>query len=254
MAIRVIPVLDIKAGRVVAAVAGNRDHYAPLGGDPDGPSSDPVMQAVRLRTLFESLGIPQPIPFYVADLDAIEGDLPRLDLISQLSKIGIEVWIDSGVQSALDVPPLFEAGASVVILGLETLAGPEELKMILEAHPPDRIAFSLDLWNGKLLRREKADWPTDQPRELAEFVIDLGLRTLLMIDLQQTGTGEGTGLEGLLQDLHSSNQEVQLIPGGGIANVEELRRLRALGAGAALVGAALRDGRIGVEELRDLQS
>ena len=67
----VIPVLDLKNGRAVAAFAGQRDHYQPVRSILHA-TSNPLDLARAIR---ETLGLRT---LYLADLDAIAGNAPAV--------------------------------------------------------------------------------------------------------------------------------------------------------------------------------
>ncbi|HEU5117404.1 MAG TPA: hisA/hisF family protein, partial [Isosphaeraceae bacterium] len=79
---RWFPVLDVREGKAVLARKGERDHYRPLKSvlHPD-PDPRAIGQAVRDR-----LG---EIPLYLADLDAIQGGVPDLNLVRDLASLGL---------------------------------------------------------------------------------------------------------------------------------------------------------------------
>ena len=62
------------------------------------------------------------------------------------------------------------------------------------------------------------------------------------------GTDRGIGTEELLTRLrgHSSARS-SISVGGGIRGIDDLQRLKGLGASSVLVGSAIHDGRIGAE-------
>jgi phosphoribosylformimino-5-aminoimidazole carboxamide ribotide isomerase len=256
---RIIPVLDIKAGRAVHAVAGNRAHYEPLKSVLH-EGCDPFALARAYR---EVLGLSE---LYVADLDAIEGRMPNNDVLRNLARLAEackpeppskamehtsrsrgEIWLDLGVRDRCDLSLPVGAGAWVVILGLETLGGPRPLQRIMANGDPDRIAFSLDLREGSAMMDEASDWDAREPLRLADFAVTAGIRRLLLLDLARIGTGSGTGTLGLLVELRGRFPELEIIVGGGVAGPHELPVLQRAGASAVLLGSTLHDGRIGRE-------
>ena len=84
---------------------------------------------------------------YVADLDAIEGGTNPTNsgLLGQISALGAPVWVDAGVTTPAAANAVLEAGASAVIVGLETLTSIEALGEISQAIGGERVAFSVDL-------------------------------------------------------------------------------------------------------------
>jgi phosphoribosylformimino-5-aminoimidazole carboxamide ribotide isomerase len=244
---RVIPVLDLQAGRAVHAVGGNRAHYEPLRSVLH-ESSDPIGLARAGR---DALGLRE---MYLADLDAIAGAAPAAAVYRALGSLGIRLWVDAGVRDAASLPPLLDAGVATIIVGLETVRGPAALAEViasplLDRSGAERLVFSLDVRGGVPLFAAGADWGTDVPLALAESVVAMGLRRILLLDLARVGTGRGPGTLPLLARLAAAHPEVELIAGGGIAGADDLIAAARAGAAAALVGSALHDGRIGAADL-----
>jgi phosphoribosylformimino-5-aminoimidazole carboxamide ribotide isomerase len=235
---RVIPVLDLKAGRAVHAVAGDRAHYGPVrtilheGSDPAG-----LARAFRETLCLDEL--------YVADLEAIAGKPPDLVLSKLAAQEGL--WVDAGIRDADDLAPLLALCRTIVVLGLETLRGPEALSRIVRAAGPSPLAFSLDLRQGIPLVSESARWGTQDPLRFAAAAIDAGLRRTILLDLARVGTGQGTGTLDLLMALRARHASLEIVVGGGVSGPDDLRRLADAGASAVLVASALHDGRIGRE-------
>ncbi|HEV3162983.1 MAG TPA: HisA/HisF-related TIM barrel protein [Isosphaeraceae bacterium] len=239
---RVIPVLDLKAGQAVHAVAGERAHYRPVRSRLHG-SSEPLGLARAYR---DTLGLDE---LYLADLDAIAGAPPAVDLIRTLSDSGLRVWVDAGLRDRSGLAHLLGSGAAVVIVGLETVSGTDQFAEILAEAGHDRVAFSLDLDAACPRFAPGADWGTSDPLELAEGAIGLGVRQVILLDLARVGTGRGTGTISLLTDLASAHPDVEFVAGGGISGPSDLAVLARAGAAAVLVGSALHDGRIGRDDV-----
>ncbi len=181
---RVIPVLDIRQGRAVHAVAGDRAYYGPLRSVLHG-GPDPIALARAGRDVW-GLG-----DLYLADLDAILGESPPdLSLLRALRGLGLDLWVDAGVRDADDLPGLLGAGVDRVVVGLETVSGPEALAGIVDRAGADRVVFSLDLVEGRPMVDTVPRWGTDDdPSELALRAIAGGVRRIIRLDLARVGTG-----------------------------------------------------------------
>ncbi len=246
---QVIPVLDILNGQAVHAVGGRRAYYQPIESILH-PSSEPIPLARALR---DSLGLQT---LYLADLDAIGGRLPRLDIYRELIDLRFHIWIDPGVRDVGSIAALLVLDRSMhtIIAGLETVQGPGELTEIVKQAGAGRVVFSLDLFDGSPRIAASANWGTEDPRELAEAAIDCGVRHLLILDLARVGTSRGLGTSGLMNQIREGHPSVRLSVGGGISRMEELADLRDAGAASVLVGSAIHDGRIGARELEQLEA
>jgi phosphoribosylformimino-5-aminoimidazole carboxamide ribotide isomerase len=233
---RIVPVIDLRAGVVVRGVGGRRHEYRPVVSRLT-PSSRPADVACAFRDHF---GLTE---LYLADLDAIAGAPPALATYEALLGLGFRLWVDAGLRGPETAGPLAAAGVQGLVAGLETLAGPEALAALCRAFG-DRVVFSLDLKGGRPLG-DLSVWTGAEPFALAAEAVGLGARRLLVLDLARVGEGGGTGTEDLCRRLSRAYPAVELAAGGGVRGVTDLRRLRDCGVAAALLASALHDGTLG---------
>jgi phosphoribosylformimino-5-aminoimidazole carboxamide ribotide isomerase len=236
LAIRVIPVLDVKHGQVVRGVGGRRAEYPPLVSRLT-TSTEPVAVAEAVRRTY---GLTE---FYVADLDAIAGAPPALNVYAQLRALGFQLWVDAGIRSAADAEALNEMGLEHIIAGLETLESPSQLTSLYARCGADRIVFSLDLKDGKPVASFGSQAVLDA-WSIAETAIAVGTRRILVLDLARVGTGEGAGTEEFCSRLTHKFPHLGLAAGGGLRDARDLVRFERSGVQAVLVASALHEGRI----------
>src|SRR6185295_12788052 len=136
---RVIPVLDLMAGRAVWAQRGVRDKYAPVRSVLTEQPGDAVALARAFRT---TLGCEE---CYIADLDAITGGAQQVALLRDIARVGIRLLADAGVSTPEDAGTVLAAGADRVVVGLETLTSFDALAGTVRTHGHRRVVFSLDL-------------------------------------------------------------------------------------------------------------
>jgi phosphoribosylformimino-5-aminoimidazole carboxamide ribotide isomerase len=233
---KVLPVLDLQGGWVVRGIGGVRREYRPL-----TPECHPIRVALAFR---ERFGLNE---LYIADLDAIAGKPPSLSLFTELQHLGFRLWVDAGVSDAASAQSLITAGIDTVVVGLETVAGPQVLAALCNDHA-GRIVFSLDLRQGVPLGDITA-WKSTNARAIADQAVQLGVRRILLLDLARVGMSTGTGTDLLAQELIAAYPDLEIAVGGGVRDAADLRRLKAMGVQAVLVASALHDGRIGPDKL-----
>jgi len=220
----IIPVLDLKHGKVVRARAGDRANYRPIV-TPLSPTSEAVDVLRGLRSL---------APFstvYVADLDAIAGEGGHGGVLQALAAAApeVEFWLDGGFATAgaaRDLP----AGATAVF-GSESLASAEEL-VAANRLRQGKLVLSLDYRGGGFMgpveiERRREIWPS---------------RVILMT-LDRVGTGAGPDLDALAA-LVERAQGRAVFAAGGVRCEDDLARLQAIGVAGVLVATALHDGRL----------
>jgi len=242
--VQVIPVLDLMAGLVVRGVGGRRHEYRPI--------ESVLSPDARPGTVARSLAAIGFRTAYVADLDAIGGREPAWAIYRDVLEAGLEPWIDAGISRVEQAISLsrFECagrGLAAIVAGLESLPHPQTLADLIAAVGPERLIFSLDLKSGRPLTEAPA-WQTLTPAQIAVIALRLGVRRMIVLDLAAVGTGRGAGTESLCRELRCRDPKLQIIAGGGVRGVDDLRSLARAGCDAALVASALHDGRLDVRQ------
>lgn len=237
----VVPVMDLKSGQVVRAVAGQRTEYRPVESCLV-PNADPETVG---RAFLEKLGLSQ---LYVADLDAIAGAEPAWECYRSLAECGLSLWIDAGIANVARAEQwvaFADANPQVIGIlgGLESLPDLPTLEACLDRIGRDRYIFSLDLRDGHPIT-VVPEWAGQGAEQIAAIVIAMGVQHLLTIDLAHVGMHHGTATESLCRTLHQRHPSVRLTAGGGIRGPEDIARLDEAGCTAALVSSALHDGRL----------
>jgi phosphoribosylformimino-5-aminoimidazole carboxamide ribotide isomerase len=241
---RVVGVIDLKDGTAVHAVRGERERYRPVRSVIGGDDGDALALARAFRA---ELGLDE---LYVADLDAIVGDGDNSASIGALAR-DARVMVDAGVSEPAGAQALLELGAHRVIVGTETLTGPDALDRLLAELPDGALVLSVDLREGRLLSPDPQLAGLPALDALARLH-RAGLREAIVLDLARVGSGAGPDVE-LISDIHAAHPDLELLAGGGVRGVDDLRALHAAGAAGALVATALHSGVIGARELAELR-
>ena len=240
---KILPVLDMKHGDVVHAVAGRRSEYRPIESRLTS-STVPraVAKAVGKHCDTESL--------YVADLDAITESRPQWEISRELADEGFRLWLDAGVSDAAMASRALRSGAHRIVVGLESCPSPARLGEIIAAIGADRVTFSLDTLGCRMLTCRSATWPTSL-FETARLIRAAGVNSFILLDLSSVGVGRGVTTAGVCQLLRNDPAfaGMELITGGGIRSALDLEQLERIPVDYALIATALHDGTFSSEEL-----
>lgn len=232
----VVPVVDLMAGLVVHARAGERDRYHPLSGSRLVDTAEPFSVVEAFLAL-------HPFPaLYLADLDAIRSKGDHLALLRSLALRFpfLSLWIDAGVGASDRLQELLAVPGVRPVLGSESQSDVQLLERA-RSLAADRILLSLD-WRGA----EAVD-----PAGLRERP-DLWPQDVIVMTLGRVGTGSGPDFVRLDEIRRRAGPQRRVWAAGGVRGPEDLLLLRERGIAGALVATALHDGRLGPADLARL--
>ncbi len=243
------PAIDIRDGGAVRLAQGDFERQRDYG--------DPLTLATR----FAAAGAPW---LHVVDLDAARTGRPvnRAAVLAIAAAVDVPVQSGGGVRTESDVEQLLTGGVARVVLGTAALEDPGLAPRAAAAFP-GRVAVGLDYRRTPDGRAEVAvrGWEEGSGRtvaELLEEVAEMGLAAVVVTSVAHDGMLAGPDLEGLAAVVAATG--VPVIASGGVASAGDLEALARLSAGAdsgsgsgrrllgAIVGRALVDGRLTVEE------
>jgi len=228
----VVPAVDVKGGRVVQLVGGERGTGTEYG--------EPTAAARRwVKAGAETL--------HLIDLDgAFEGERANADAIEAVvDAVDAEVQVGGGIRTAADARSLLSAGVDRVILGTAAVENPDLIAEIA-ADFPDGVVVSLDAKGGEVVVEGWTEGTGVDPAEAATRYEDLGAAAILFTDVDVEGRLEGVRTEPVRAVAEAV--EIPVIASGGVATVEDVLALREAGAAAAVVGSALYEGRFTLAE------
>ena len=247
---RVIPVVDLLGGQVVRGIAGRRELYRPIVSN----ISKTAHPADVARAFVEKFGLDM---VYIADLDAIacqSGDAPLfVEAYRRIAATGLRLWLDAGIGTPAAAKAirdhLLPAALDLdFVIGLESLAPQRELTEIAKTLGRERTIFSLDLKHGQPLTQVQR-WTAADPVEIVYGVLASGISRVIVLDLSDVGMQAGPGTLTLCRRIRDMSLAVELIAGGGVRGLDDLKALADAGCDGALVASALHDGRLSREDI-----
>jgi phosphoribosylformimino-5-aminoimidazole carboxamide ribotide isomerase len=223
----ILPAIDIKGGQCVRLYQGD---YAQV----TTYDAEPVQVAQRWQSAGASW-------LHVVDLDgAAAGHPVNVEVIRRMrAGTSLRMELGGGMRSLAHMQQMFDLGIDRVILGTVALTDRALLEETL-ARWGERIAVGLDARNGRVAI---AGWRETSQVQAASLAVELsasGIQRFIYTDIARDGALKGPNLEGLRQI-----QQVitcPLIASGGVASLDDLRSLAALGIEGTIVGKALYTG------------
>jgi len=111
---------------------------------------------------------------------------------------------------------------------------------------PARVVLGLDMQGTTPMAKGWTEAAGLAAEEILGAAEQAGVRAVLYTSIARDGTLEGPDYEGIRQMQKMTS--LPLIASGGVSTVDDLARLKDMGAWASIVGKAFYEGRIQVEE------
>jgi phosphoribosylformimino-5-aminoimidazole carboxamide ribotide isomerase len=228
----VIPAIDVLGGKCVRLVRGD---YA----NPTVYSDDPM----DVVDSFAGAGAQR---IHVVDLDAARGEGENHSLIQSIARrTDIKVQVAGGIRTEVQVDRLLEAGAHAVVMGTAAVREPRLLERCARNHS-GRILAALDVRGGL---PSVHGWTESEPLQVGVLLARwdvLPLAGVVFTSIERDGTLEGPDLKTLARVNAMTSLPIQY--SGGIATIDEIRAVGEAGAAGVIVGKALYEGRVKLEE------
>lgn len=236
--ITIIPAIDIMDGKCVRLEQGDyrlKKVY----------EEDPLAVARR----FEDFGIRR---LHVVDLDgAVAKHIVNWNTLERIvSRTGLIVDFGGGIKSDQDLKVVFDSGAEMAVVGSIAVSDPDLFESWLFAYGPKKIILGADARNGKIA---VSGWTDTTAIDLFDFLKkykNIGVKQVLCTDISKDGMLEGSSVD-LYKEMVGKFSGMQIIASGGISSVKEIHTLNECGVAGAIIGKALYEGKIKLEELRE---
>ena len=240
---RIIPVIDILKSQAVHAIRGEREKYKPLKSVLIN-DSNPIRVASKLKIeyLFNE--------FYIADLDAIIQRKPNISILSKILAIpGVEIMLDPGIRTKKNIEKYYNFNLKSLILGLETLKDLKVIKKCLNLFGNDKVVVSIDMYK-EVIKTNIKEIRSQDLLKVINKIEDLGVVNIILLDLFKIGQKLG-GIPPLYLKIRQ-NFNGEIFVGGGIKDIQDIKDYKSNKFSGVLIGTALHDGSINIEELRKI--
>ncbi len=234
----IIPAIDIIKGKCVRLVKGKF-------GTKRVYSSNPF----RIAQVYERAGLKR---LHLIDLDgAKQGQIKNWRTISKIAKnTNLEIEFGGGIQDEKALKKLLGLGINRVILGSLALKQPERFRKILKKFK-EKIIVGIDVKKDKIYYH---GWQKESKKEFYPFLkklTKLWVKTIICTDIGRDGTLKGPNFS-LYKKLVKNFPKLRIIASGGIRNKRDLKKLSKIGVQGAVVGKAIYEKRISLNNLKSM--
>jgi cyclase len=230
---RLIPCLDVAAGRVVKGV---RFEGLTEVGDP-----------VELGAFYSDSGADELV--YLDVKATLDGRDALVELVARIAdRLAIPFTVGGGVRSVADAAALLEAGADKISVNSAALERPELLSELAGRLGSQAVVVAIDATGGEVRTRAGTEDARRSAVAWACEAVDRGAGEILLTSIDADGTRSGYDL--VLTASVSEAVTVPVIASGGAGSAEHVAE--ALGvAQAALLASILHENPARLVTLRD---
>jgi len=227
----VIPAIDIREGRCVRLYQGEL-----------GTETTYYEKPVDALKHWLSLGAKL---IHVVDLDAATGignnrSIIKNIVISAGKKADIQVG--GGIRTAEVARDLLGIGVKRIALGTAAVKDPALVSQLASEHGSEAIIVALDHKGGKV---QIKGWTEDSGKdvlELGSIMAENGAGYILLSAVEADGTFAGPDFDTTARLIERTS--IPVLAAGGTRNLEDIARLREIGAAGVVIGKALYEGQI----------
>lgn len=233
---RIIPAIDIIGGQCVRLTKGAYNTKKVY-------SSNPL----EVAKMFADKGFRY---LHLVDLDGAKQGTPvNLSILESIaSKTNLEIDYGGGLRTELSVSMAFDAGASAVTAGSVAVKNPTEVCSWLGRWGSSRIIIGADVIDGKLATE---GWCSVENVDIINFIstyLSYGATQFICTDISRDGMLAGSALD-LYARLLAEFNKIDLVASGGVASIKEVRELKKIGVCGAIVGKAIYEGMLDIDQL-----
>ncbi|MBW2962757.1 1-(5-phosphoribosyl)-5-[(5-phosphoribosylamino)methylideneamino]imidazole-4-carboxamide isomerase [Mesonia aestuariivivens] len=233
---RIIPAIDVIEGKCVRLSKGDYSTKKIYNESP-----------LEVAKQFESHGIKY---LHLVDLDgAKSSQIVNYKVLEKIaSQTNLKIDFGGGLKSDGDLRIAFESGAQQITGGSIAVKNKKLFKNWIQQYGSDKIILGADAKDEKIAI---SGWQEDSNQELVPFIQDYqqsDIQYVICTDISKDGMLEGPSFQ-LYQKIIKECQGVKLIASGGISTFDELPKLAALGCEGTIIGKAIYENRISLNQL-----
>ena len=237
----IIPAIDLIDGKCVRLTEGDFKQKTIYNESP-----------LEVAKQFENAGIKR---LHLVDLDgARAGKVQNWKVLESISReTGLVIDFGGGIKTAEEVEKIFDLGARYATIG--SIAVKNELMLVawFEKYGADRFLLGADVKNEKLAI---GGWLETTGIDIIDFIgkyLGHGIRQLFCTDVSKDGKLEGPSIDLYRKILHHF-PNIHFIASGGVSSKDDLILLREIGCNGVIVGKAIYENRISINDLTAFNS
>jgi phosphoribosylformimino-5-aminoimidazole carboxamide ribotide isomerase len=237
----IIPAIDIIDGKCVRLTQGD---YSQKKIYDDNPA--------EVAKRYEDHGFSH---LHVVDLDGARSKhVVNIDVLKNITQsTDLKIDFGGGVKSTRDIEQAFEAGASMITGGSIAVKEPIVFEQWIDQYGPDKIILGADVKGRNIA---VGGWMDTSEQDVIQFIDHYTKRSIKFVictDISKDGVLKGSALE-LYKELLNAFPGINLIASGGVGSLKDVEDLAGSGVWGVIVGKAIYEGRVDLDDLIKFQN
>jgi phosphoribosylformimino-5-aminoimidazole carboxamide ribotide isomerase len=238
---QIIPAIDIIDGKCVRLTQGDYGLKKIYNEHP-----------LEVARQFEDNGL---VRLHLVDLDgARAGAVKNWKVLETIAgKTRLEIDFGGGIKTEKDLEIVFGSGALWATIGSLAVKEEETFVQWLTSYGADKFVLGADVREEKIAVSgwlEKTDiWIYD----FLQKYIEKGIEQVFCTDVSKDGLLEGPALE-LYTNILQKFPSLNFIASGGVSSMRDLEELQDIGCKGVIVGKAIYEGRLKLDDLKKFRS
>ncbi len=234
--IKIIPAIDVIDGKCVRLTKGDFSKKKIYNENP-----------LEVAKEFEEIGIKY---LHLVDLDGAKAkQIVNWKVLESIaSETNLTIDFGGGVRSKEDLRIAFESGASKITAGSIAAKEKETVLAWLDKYG-EKIILGADTIDGKVSINA---WEVTTELPLIDYIRDywaLGITSTIVTDISRDGVLTGPAFD-LYKSIKSEIPKIELIASGGVSEIADVDKLNEQNIEGVIIGKAIYEGRIKLDELK----
>ncbi|MBL6990853.1 MAG: 1-(5-phosphoribosyl)-5-[(5-phosphoribosylamino)methylideneamino]imidazole-4-carboxamide isomerase [Bacteriovoracaceae bacterium] len=236
--IEIIPAIDVYEGKCVRLTEGQFGTVKVYNQNP-----------LDVAKYFQHNGVKK---IHLVDLEgAKEGRIKNAKVLRDIaSNTDLSIDFGGGIRSSDDLQMVLDAGAKQVNIGSIAVTDPELLFSWINQYSKDIFILSPDVKNGYIAIHGWQDSTAVTLDKFFKQYIAQGISHFVCTDISKDGRLQGPNFA-LYKELTTTYKGAKIIASGGISSVADIEQLDQTGVYGAILGKALYEYKITLNDLGD---
>lgn len=232
----IIPAIDLIDGKCVRLTQGDYSQKTIYNENP-----------LEVALAFEGVGITR---LHLVDLDGAKaGRVINYKTVEQIaSKTKLIIDFGGGIKTNDDIEAVFNYGASMASIGSIAVKNKALMQSWIETYGSNKLFLGADVKENFIAISGWLEMTRISLFDFLEAYTNLGIDQVFCTDISKDGLLQGPATELYKTILHTF-PALRLTASGGISNINDLQELKQAGCYGAIIGKAIYENKITLEQL-----